>query len=755
MADTIGAKLKVTGESQFSKAMREAAKNTKALDSELKLAEAQFKATGDAQRLMEEKGRILRDQLEQQNKAVATAREMLQRLASAGYDQNSSKVVEWRGKLAEAQAQVIQINQAIQDNAQQLQEIGGAAEDAGQGMMGMAQDAQTLQAALDKSSGKAGDLTGAVSDVGKSFAWAGVKETLDNINGVIDNTIRRAGQMAKALWDAGVDATVWADDLKTMSDQTGIDTETLQKWRYASRFIDTSVDTIVTAQSKITQGLGKDGKAAEDFAADMARAGVAIRDSGGEMRSTNDIFWDTITHLGGINNEAERDAQAMALLGKKAKELNPLIEAGRQAWEDMGNQAPLISKDKVDSLGDANDAIERMNAEMEALKLDVLASFAPNIKEIADAMTQAAGSVKAWVDSEEGREALNNVSGAISNIVKEITEGDFTQLVTDGMEGVKGLVEQFTVFVSNKDAVVDAFRGIVVAIGALKTAGALASIAQLAANIKIINGGIKTSALTSAAGSSATGAAAAAGGTFGSILSGVVLPVSVVAVAAGVISKFFDDRSTEHYQEFDNKVEEMATAAEQVATPIQGLADQLRALEDIYSWERGDEAWNDVNVGELVKMFPDAQMAAWYDRYGGNINAMIDSTEWNANNSSVLAEDLVNQIEKWMRENGYASLETTGQNAGTSLVNGVGSMTQAAYDSGYAVGSAAAQGMVDGAGSMIPSYGGSGYQVPTTGTSGGTINVRLEMDGAQVGEVVTPYVQDQMSGQSYSRRYSE
>ena len=83
MADTIGVKMKVEGESSFSKAMKDAAKNTKALDSELKLAEAEFKASGDAQKLMSDRGKILNEQLKEQQKAVSTAQNMLKELAKA------------------------------------------------------------------------------------------------------------------------------------------------------------------------------------------------------------------------------------------------------------------------------------------------------------------------------------------------------------------------------------------------------------------------------------------------------------------------------------------------------------------------------------------------------------------------------------------------------------------------------------------------------------------------------------------------
>ena len=116
--------MKVEGETSFSKAMRDAAKNTKALDSELKLAQAEFKASGDAQKLLSDRGKILNEQLKEQEKAVSTAQSMLKELAKAGYEQNSSKVMEWRKKLAEAQQSVLEINGAIANNEKGLDAAG-------------------------------------------------------------------------------------------------------------------------------------------------------------------------------------------------------------------------------------------------------------------------------------------------------------------------------------------------------------------------------------------------------------------------------------------------------------------------------------------------------------------------------------------------------------------------------------------------------------------------------------------------------
>ncbi|MDN4634830.1 hypothetical protein QCD71_25325, partial [Sphingomonas sp. PsM26] len=72
-------------------------------------------------------------------------------------------------------------------------------------------------------------------------------------------------------------------ELLTLSAQTNISAETLQKWDYASKFIDTDVSTMTGAMAKMTKGLESN----EDK---FKKLGVAVKDSSGEFRSQEDIF---------------------------------------------------------------------------------------------------------------------------------------------------------------------------------------------------------------------------------------------------------------------------------------------------------------------------------------------------------------------------------------------------------------------------------------------------------------------------------
>jgi len=509
MAEDIGAKLKVTGESSYSKAMREAAKNTKALDSELKLAEAQFKSTGDAQEYMSKKDKLLREQLEQQSKAVKTAKDMLEQLSKAGYDQNSSKVLEWRSRMAQAEQKVLELNNAISNNAKGLDDAGKAYDNLGESMQTAAMDAETARVNIGAAAGDASGLTEAMNNAGKAFGWTGLNDTLTQITEKVNAVIKRAVQMGTALWDSVVDASVWADDITTLSDQTGIDRQTIQKWRYASKFIDTSVETITGSLDYLDNKL-KD--TSTDELAGLAQIGVPFLDANtGQLRATTDVFWNLIDAMRLIPDATTRDRLSMTWFGKSAKDLNPLIKAGREEWDRVGNQGPLLSEEKLDNLGAFNDSIENMNAQLEALKLDLLSSLAPTFTKISDAIGKAAESFKGFLDSPEGRQALANLENAISGLVTDFTELDFGQIIQDASGTLTEIINSISTFLNDKDSVIEGIKLIGGAILALNLGTVASTLGSIVANLLAIKGAKIGGAVTAATGGAAVGTAAKVG----------------------------------------------------------------------------------------------------------------------------------------------------------------------------------------------------------------------------------------------------
>ena len=573
MADTIGVKMKVEGETSFSKAMKDAAKNTKALDSELKLAQAEFKASGDAQKLMSDRGKILNEQLKEQQKAVSTAQSMLKELAKAGYEQNSSKVMEWRKKLAEAQQSVLEINGALANNEKGLDSAGRKYEELGQSMQGIATDANTAKAELSNVDGMASSLYGSLSTIGSELGWSGLANGVKAINDTIDKVIKKAAQLAQALWDAGVDATVWADDLLTDATVYGIDTTTLQQWQYASRFVDTNVETIIKAREKLNQNMGSSSK---EVALAFNELHVATQDLSGGLRDDNDVFWDVIDALGAEENATKRDILAQKVLGKSYAELAPLIAAGREEWDKYANAAPVISEEKVKNLGTANDSIEDMNSQLESLKLEVLAELAPTIQLVAGAISKAAQSMHEFLESDEGQQAMTALSEAVNGVVKEFTEQDFGTVISDAASNVASFVQSFADLLKDKDKVVQTLGAIAGGIAGLRLLEAATNAAKLYSSLRLISA-VKTVG-GAAAGAGAAGAAT--GGTVAGSILGSTVAKTLGGIGAGLATYFgplFDQ--VKAAGERQAAAEQVATADEEVANKAEELGQTMAQAE--------------------------------------------------------------------------------------------------------------------------------------------------------------------------------
>ena len=212
-------------------------------------------------------------------------------------------------------------------------------------------------------------------EVGKTeAALKAAKEAAADFNDECKRVSREAADVANAtrgisiagaatvatIATAAVKTAEWADELLTLSQQTGISTEQLQKFQYASDLVDVSVESMTGALAKMTRQLGGEGE--EKFRA----LGVATRDANGALRDSELIFYDVLAALGRVGNETERDVLAMEIFGKSANELAGIIDDGGAALKAYGDEAErngsIVENELVESMGAFQDKIDQFKA---------------------------------------------------------------------------------------------------------------------------------------------------------------------------------------------------------------------------------------------------------------------------------------------------------------------------------------------------------------------------------------------------------
>ena len=444
----------VKGDKQYKDALAQISRQLTVLNTDMKASQSAFGGQAETMAGMQDKLEKLNAIYEAQAQKVELIREQLEK-AKAEYGDNSKQADELQialnrataqmnstgnqieategdlDKLRDAQAalgdEVINGNTTLKEAEQAMKDAGSGAEDLADAAGDAGDAAGDVGDAADDAADGVGGFGKALMDAAGTAGGA-FKAGVEAVLGAMAAVGRAAAEALGEAFGMAQDAGKYADDLLTLSTQIGVDTDRLQQWGYASNFIDTSVETITGSLTKLTKNMASAQGGSESAQAAFTRLGVSWTDFNGQLRDSEDVFWDAIDALGQIENPTERDALAMELFGKSAKELNPLIEAGSDAWRDMGKEAEamgtVFSKENLDKMGSFDDSMQRMNATGQALAnsigLVVIPAFQPLVDAASESMGKVAKALQEGASPEEIETLLEEVLGSFEAAIEDV-----------------------------------------------------------------------------------------------------------------------------------------------------------------------------------------------------------------------------------------------------------------------------------------------------------------------------------------------
>jgi phage-related minor tail protein len=189
-----------------------------------------------------------------------------------------------------------------------------------------------------------------------------------------------------ALAAMTLNAAKAADDLNDLSSITGISTTQLQEMSYAGTILGTDLETMTSAQTKLTRSVFEATKGNKEAIKAFQELGIQIYDNNGNLKDANTIFWEVLDALGKIEDPILRDGLAMQLMGKSAQELNPLIKAGSEEIKKYMEQAErlglVLGPDQVKQLADLNDAWDTLKLQFAAAGSAIAAQLAPYLLQL-------------------------------------------------------------------------------------------------------------------------------------------------------------------------------------------------------------------------------------------------------------------------------------------------------------------------------------------------------------------------------------
>lgn len=440
----INTRFTLSGEKEYKQAISEIGNGMNVLNSEMRKVQSAYAQNADSVEALSAKNDVLGRKISTQTEKIEYLRAALQQSAEK-YGEADKRTMQWQTSLNNAEADLNNLNNQFDENKKKIEES-------------------------SKEMGNLGDVVnGLTSKLGIQLPDS-MKSSMNAMGSLDASSLALAGGFAavaaaivkveKAMISMTKESASFADNIITLSMQTGQTTDQLQEFSYATELIDVSVDTLQGSLTKLTNNMQDTMNGTGNAKASFEALGVSVTNADGSMRSANDVFYETIDALGQVKNETERDAMSMDIFGRSAQDLNPLIIQGSKTLkayaDEAHNMGYVLDDEALSALGAVDDAYQRLQKTQEGVKNQLTVEFAPYLEEFyGDVTTMVKDGGKAIKDSgivdafgmllETVGDILNPMSDLSNNRVPALTKAlqplaKVMALMADAAELLKGVI---------------------------------------------------------------------------------------------------------------------------------------------------------------------------------------------------------------------------------------------------------------------------------------------------------------------------
>ena len=365
------------GEKEYRQALGNINGSLNILNAESKRLQEQFKGNEDSLEALTATNKNLNKIVDELTKKQELQQEQLKKLTEA-YGENDVRTMRMAKAVKDTEAALLKQKRALEESKDAVENFG--------------QEESKAEESTQ-------DLGDALNDIGGKFGISLPKEMTNTLNGMLKidtQTLVTIGTFAalaaavveveKALISLTIESAAFADEILTQSAVTGLSTEALQEYQYAAELVDVSLDTLTSSQTKMIRSMDAARRGSKEQAEAFDKLGISVQNADGTLRDAQDVFGDAIDALGAISNETERDAIAMTIFGRSARDLNPLIKAGSDGLRELAQEAHdvgyVMGEEALDALGAVDDQLQRMNRSGEALKNQIAVGMAPAVENL-------------------------------------------------------------------------------------------------------------------------------------------------------------------------------------------------------------------------------------------------------------------------------------------------------------------------------------------------------------------------------------
>lgn len=283
--------------------------------------------------------------------------------------------------------------------------------------------------------------------------------------------------ISQAFQEAVNNAATYADTVDKGSRALSMSTDAYQVWQHALSQSGADINDVRRGWLNLTDAIDMAANHTDEWAEDTGDVKKALETLGinpKSFKTTEELFSAVIDMLSTMESGAQRDALVTALFGRGGMKLNALLDSGKKGIQELKDEAYelglVMSEEDIANGVAYGDAIANMNAAVEALKQNIVSGLFPLLTDAANMITRIVaffngrtndGGVIDWMTEidEKTDKAFNQTvsdeAKAKSLIDTLISMTDETGKCKTNLELWKGIAEQLITLCPNLATQID------------------------------------------------------------------------------------------------------------------------------------------------------------------------------------------------------------------------------------------------------------------------------------------------------------
>jgi phage-related protein len=512
----MGGTIKLTGESEYRKALKDITSNLKLVSSELKLTNAQFesgdKSVNDTRKAYDNMG----NSLEEQKKNISNLRKELEK-AETEFGSNNEKVIAFKTQLNKAETELKQMEKATKNSTDEVEDMGKELKETGQDVVKFG-DLLKANIIGDFVVDGIKKLSGAIAGIGKEAiaSFADYEQLVGGVETLFGSEYETVEEYAKgvgiSMGKAERTFEQYQNRVQTVMDNAN------NAYKTAGMTANQYMETVTSFSASLNASLGENAWQSANYAntaiTDMAdnanKMGTAIESIQNAYQGFAKGNFTMLDNLklgyGGTKEEMDR-------LMRDAEKLEGYIEGSL----DKDNFANVIEAINIiqTNLGitgttakEASSTIAGSIATMKSAWSNLLSGMANKdadmgalTKNLTDSILQVVENLKPVI-----KVTMQSIAEVIKELLQEALPAETFEALTNGFQWI----------IDNSDLIISAIMGISTAFATLKIGGLVTKIGSAVSGMGGLAGAL--GALKAGAG----GLVAGVGGPVTLIIAGVV-----------------------------------------------------------------------------------------------------------------------------------------------------------------------------------------------------------------------------------------